>query len=59
MNKIIVDEFGNQIGWEKALWKAGWTDVFIPKNLRGKIKIAFDKKDGRPIIKKIKNEKSL
>jgi hypothetical protein len=49
---IIIDENDNEVGWEKALWKAAWKNVFIPKNLRGKIKIVFDKKDGHPIIKK-------
>jgi hypothetical protein len=52
MSKIIIDAIGDyDVNWPKALWKAGWKDVYIPENLRG-IKIIFDKKDGHPIIKK-------
>lgn len=40
----------------KEVWKEAWIDVYIPKNLRGKIKIKFDKNTGQPIIKKIKKK---
>jgi len=36
---------------QKHLWTEGWKDVFIPKKLRGKIKIIFDKNTGQPVIK--------
>ena len=53
MSKIIMDPVGDyDVNWQKHLWKAGWKNLYIPKSLRGKIKITFDKKTGRPIIKK-------
>jgi hypothetical protein len=60
MAKIIIDPVGDyDVNWQKALWRASWKDVYIPKGLRGKIKITFDKKTGAVVIKNKKNEKSL
>lgn len=50
--KIIIDPVGDyDINWRKRLWRSVWKNVYIPENLRGKIIIVFDKKDGHPIVK--------
>lgn len=38
----------------KAIWRAGWKDVYIPKKLRKKIKLIIDEKTNLPTIVKIK-----
>lgn len=55
---ILMDQYDNQANWREILFKEVWKDIYIPKNLRGKIKITFDKKEQRVVIKNKKHDSS-